>query len=28
VQGSTLKPMQVVDPVFIDKEGKRRDGID
>jgi len=28
VQGGTLKPMQVVDPVFIDKEGKRRDGID
>ena len=28
VQGDDLKPMQVVDPVFIDKEGKRRDGID
>jgi sarcosine oxidase subunit alpha len=28
VHGGALKPMQVVDPVFIDKEGKRRDGID
>ena len=28
VQGSTLKAMRVTDPVFIDKEGKRRDGID
>ena len=28
LQGSNLKPMAVVDPVFIDKEGKRRDGID
>ena len=28
VQGSRLVPMKVVDPVFIDKEGKRRDGID
>jgi sarcosine oxidase, subunit alpha len=28
VQGAALKPMLVVDPVFIDKEGKRRDGID
>ena len=27
-QGSGLKPMTIVDPVFIDKEGKRRDGID
>ncbi len=27
-QGSGLKPMTVTDPVFIDKEGKRRDGID
>ncbi len=28
VHGSRLRPMTVVDPVFIDKEGKRRDGID
>jgi sarcosine oxidase subunit alpha len=28
VQGAALKPMLVVDPVFVDKEGKRRDGID
>ncbi len=28
VKGGELRPMQVVDPVFIDKEGKRRDGID
>lgn len=27
VQGPRLVPMKVVDPVFIDKEGKRRDGI-
>jgi sarcosine oxidase subunit alpha len=25
---SNLKPMKIVDPVFIDKQGKRRDGID
>ena len=28
VLGSSLKPMTIVDPVFIDKEGKRRDGTD
>jgi sarcosine oxidase subunit alpha len=28
VDGGALKPMHVVDPVFIDKEGKRRDGTD
>ncbi len=28
VKGTDLKPMTIVDPVFIDKEGKRRDGID
>jgi sarcosine oxidase subunit alpha len=28
VKGSDLKPMTIVDPVFIDKEGKRRDGFD
>ena len=28
VKGSELQPMTVVDPVFIDKEGKRRDGFD
>jgi sarcosine oxidase subunit alpha len=28
VKGSDLKLMTVVDPVFIDKEGKRRDGFD
>ncbi len=28
VKGSDLKPMKIVDPVFFDKEGKRRDGID
>ena len=28
VSGGALHPMHVVDPVFIDKEGKRRDGID
>lgn len=28
VKGAGLEPMLVTDPVFIDKEGKRRDGID
>ena len=28
VKGARLEPMVVTDPVFIDKEGKRRDGID
>ena len=28
VQGSALKPMTIVDPVFIDRQGTRRDGID
>ena len=28
VKGSDLEPMSVVDPVFFDKEGKRRDGFD
>ena len=28
VHASNLRPMTVTDPVFIDKEGKRRDGID
>ena len=28
VKGPDLKAMTIVDPVFIDKEGKRRDGID
>ncbi len=27
-QGSRLEPMTVTDPVFFDKEGKRRDGLD
>jgi sarcosine oxidase subunit alpha len=28
VKGSDLEPMSLVDPVFFDKEGKRRDGFD
>ena len=28
LHAGALQPMQVVDPVFFDKEGKRRDGID
>ncbi len=28
VHGDRLRPMKIVDPVFYDKEGKRRDGID